>query len=388
MPTPPPASTRPRTGILRGSSEARCPVDAVAELAQQIGRSPAALRVVYCSPDYDPALLAAALTAHFADAPLLGCTTAGEIGPAGYLANPGLSGVSLPAEDFQVDVQHLRGLRELDLPSLAALASTLAETHRARGGAGRSFGLLLADGLSMREELLASAVHSRLGGLPLCGGSAGDGLRFQRTLLYVDGRFEQDAATVALIRTARPFEIFKRQHFDATPAKLVVTAADPARRVVHELDGEPAAVAYARAIGVAPDQLSPAHFSAHPVVVRVGGSDFVRSIQHRTADDSLVFYCAIDDGLVLSLATGRDLAADLRAQADQLSERLGTIELTLGFDCILRRLESKQRGLVPAVDAELRRLALCGFATYGEQVGAMHVNQTLTGVAIGAAAAP
>lgn len=124
-------------------------------------------------------------------------------------------------------------------------------------------------------------------------------------------------------------------------------------------------------------------FSTHPVVVRVGGKDYVRSIQRCGEDGSLTFFCAIDEGIVLTLAESRDMVANLEAEVDRLEGRLGELDLTLGFDCVLRRLESRQRALTAGVDSQLQRLRACGFATYGEQFGPMHVNQTLTGVAIG-----
>ena len=42
-----------------------------------------------------------------------------------------------------------------------------------------------------------------------------------------------------------------------------------------------------------------------------------------------------------------------------------------------------QRGLVGSVEAVLRDYNVVGFSTYGEQYLGVHVNQTLTGVAIG-----
>ena len=53
---------------------------------------------------------------------------------------------------------------------------------------------------------------------------------------------------------------------------MVVTEADPERRLVREINAEPAAREYARLVGKDPDQLSPFTFAAHPVVVRSAAS--------------------------------------------------------------------------------------------------------------------
>ena len=55
----------------------------------------------------------------------------------------------------------------------------------------------------------------------------------------------------------------------------------------------------------------------------------------------------------------------------------------LAFDCILRRLEITQDGLKEKVSDVLRRNNTVGFSTYGEQFCGVHVNQTLTGIALG-----
>ena len=45
-------------------------------------------------------------------------------------------------------------------------------------------------------------------------------------------------------------------------------------------------------------------------------------------------------------------------------------------------MEAQEKQKTGAVSALLRRFGVVGFSTYGEQVNSMHVNQTMTGVAI------
>lgn len=65
--------------------------------------------------------------------------------------------------------------------------------------------------------------------------------------------------------------------------------------------------------------------------------------------------------------------------------QIGAPALTLGCDCILRRLEIVQSGLNERVSELMIENNVVGFATYGEQFNGMHVNQTFTGVALGSA---
>ena len=242
---------------------------------------------------------------------------------------------------------------------------------------------MLIDGLSEREEVVTRVLQNALGNIPVVGGSAGDGLNFARTHVYVDGRFHGDAAVAVLISTARPFTIFKTQHFVPTNERLVVTEADAAHRVVREINGLPAAEEYARVIGADPRNLQPMRFAASPVVVLLDGGSYVRSIQSANPDGSLKFFCAIEEGLVLRVARGVDLVANLTEAFEQIRCEIGSPEIVLGCDCILRKLETFKNGLTHEVCGVFERNNAIGFSTYGEQYRGVHVNQTLTGVAIG-----
>ena len=74
---------------------------------------------------------------------------------------------------------------------------------------------------------------------------------------------------------------------------------------------------------------------------------------------------------------------NLSATFAEIREQIGPPALVLGCDCILRDLELDQRDIRGPISDILVQNNVVGFATYGEQYNAMHVNQTFTGVAIG-----
>jgi hypothetical protein len=117
------------------------------------------------------------------------------------------------------------------------------------------------------------------------------------------------------------------------------------------------------------------------VVVRVGGKHHVRAIQQVAENGDLVFFSAIDEGLVLTLAEPQDMVAHLARELARLSEG-GAPEAILACDCILRRVEAMEKQKTGEISAILRAHRVVGFSTYGEQMNSMHVNQTMTGVAI------
>jgi hypothetical protein len=373
-------------GLRRGGSADSDAWGAIRELHQQIGGRATAFVLVFCAATYDRAEMARALAHFFGDTPVFGCTTAGEITPFGYISG-GVSGIAFPSSEFTVAATLFEGLSRFD--TAATIEQTRAlidrlDTIGPRAPAVGRFALLLIDGMSVREEQLVSAVGNTLAGIPLLGGSAGDGLDFGTCHVIHRGRFVTDAAALLLVQTARRFSVFKTEHFVATDRKMVVTGADLDRRRVYEINGEPAALEYARLLGLSDQPLTPRIFAAHPVMVRVGGQYHVRAIQRVNPDNSLTFFCAIDEGLVLTLAESVDILENLHELFERLDREVGKPELVIGCDCVLRNLELEERQLKRAVSNLFVEHRMVGFCTYGEQYMSMHVNQTLTGIAIGA----
>ncbi|SDH32002.1 nitric oxide-sensing protein NosP [Propionivibrio dicarboxylicus] len=358
---------------------------AVAEFHAQVMQENVGCILFFCSSQYDLDVLAEEMNRRFAGIPVVGCTTAGEIGPAGYCSHS-LSGASFPSDSFSVVVGLLQDLKCFEFASAHAFLQTqLKRLEMANPAAtgDNSFAFMLIDGLSVREEAVASFLQTALGRIPLVGGSAGDDQRFSRTRIFHDGAFHSDCAALLLISTPFPFQPFKTQHFTRKDERLVVTEADPESRVVREINGLPAAREYARVIGVPLDDLKSFHFASSPVVVVIDGTDYVRSIQKVNPDGSLTFFCAIEEGLVLRVAQGIDLMNNLNAAFDSLSESLGPVQTVLTCDCILRNLEITQKGQKSRVGQVFQQHNAVGFSTYGEQYGGVHMNQTLTGIAIG-----
>jgi hypothetical protein len=378
-----------RLSVRQGATTRLDAEAAAADLHAQIHQDDASFTLFFCSPDYDLEKLGPALKECFGDTPIIGCTTAGEITPMGYLTGS-LTGVSVASPDFTAVVTRIEGVDEFEFADGEAAVETLLDRLARLGtvpDGSNTFGFLLVDGLCRREETVVGAIHRALGPIQLLGGSAADGVEFGSTSLYHDGRFRSNVALLTMIQTSHPFVVFKTQHFVGDEAKMVVTEANPSMRLVTEINGAPAAVEYARMVGLPVDTLDTMVFAAHPVTVSVGGETFVRSILSYNPDGSLTFACAIDEGIVLTVARGVDMVDNLRAAFDEVRSSVGPPALVLGCDCLFRAIEMDQKGLRDAIGSVMSDNNVVGFATYGEQFNAMHVNQTFTGVAIGGGAA-
>lgn len=359
---------------------------AVREFHAAVAQPGFELVIFFCSSEYDLDVLAAEMNRLFAGIQVVGCTTAGEIGPAGYCQHS-LSGVGFPKGSCVAVSGLLDRLSQFDIARGNEFAQALLQQLESRipqAGPDNSFAFMLIDGLSVREELVAHALQHALGKIPLFGGSAGDDMKFEKTCIYSDGRFLSDSAAVILVNTSLPFRTFKTQHFVSTDERLVVTEADPAKRIVKEINGLPAAAEYARLLGVNVNDLNSMSFAASPVVVMIDGTDYVRSIQKANADGGLTFFCAIEEGLVFRVAHGVGLVNNLEQTFDNIRAEIGQPQLVIGCDCILRNLEVSQNGLKDRIGEIFRCNNTIGFSTYGEQFQGVHINQTLTGIAIGA----
>jgi hypothetical protein len=365
-------------GLVR---RAQAPVwagDALDQLARGLGPGPFAEVLLFISPRADLAAVAAGAALRWPGVPVVGCTTAGEISADGY-AEGQIVAMGLPAADFAVEVVFVPDLTALPREALVAdLIRARQRLAEARPGWSGEFGFVMVDGLSLREDELASALAMGLGPVPLFGGSAGDGLRFGATFVLHQGRVHQNAAVLSFVRTACRVKVFSFDHLVPSDVRMVVTEADPLARVVRQINAEPAALAYARLLGKDAAQFT---FAAHPVVVRLGGQHHVRSIQRMLPNGDLVFFSAIDEGLVLRLAEPMNMARHLDEALTGLAAN-GAPAAVLACDCILRRIEAEEKQMYGELSRILQRHRVTGFSTYGEQCGPLHVNQTMTGVAL------
>ena len=317
--------------------------------------------------------------------PYAACSTAGELTPIG-LDQGQLVILLFPRQHFAIQPMRLTTTKDGRLEDIVSHVNSakkgFVEHHT---GHGTIFALCLMDGASFMEEAMTAAIHWGLEDVPVLGGSAGDELNFLETDLILNGEVLDDNGILMLVHTDLPVEIFKTENFVPSSQKLVVTRSDPDHRIVHELNAAPAALAYAEVIGADLESLTPQSFASHPLVMRVGGEYYCRSIQKVNDDNSLSFFCAIDDGIVLTVAEQTGMARTTKEALDGIRDRLGEIDFVLGFDCVLRQIDARNRQVTHRISEIYRDFKVLGFNTYGEQYRSLHLNQTLTGVAFGTA---
>lgn len=358
---------------------------AASDLKEQLSSSEISFIIFFCSAEYPLPELAEAINAAFPTTEVVGCTTAGEITPSGY-GQGCITAIGFEQKGFAIEAASIECLDDFSLTDAQMLVDQLisgCRHHEIAPIKGNTFAVTLLDGLSIQEENVLVTLNSALGSIPSFGGSAGDDIHLAKTHVFYNGAFHTGAAVVMLVNTIYDFEVFTTHHMNELDEKLVVTKADAEGRCVYELNAEPAAIEYARAINVPVEQLNHEVFALNPIAVKLGDEFFVRSIQQVNEDLSLKFYCAVENGIVLTIMQPGDMASDLLAKLDIIQSKIGKPQLILGCDCFLRRLETELSGQSESISTLLRENCVIGFNTYGEQFEGMHINQTFTGVAIG-----
>lgn len=369
---PGPHASRPVVATARGD----CTTVASA-LEQAFSGCDPALVLLFSADGPLVAPLSAQLSARFGHAcTVLGCSSAGGFAFDGY-DDDSVIAIAFPAAHFRAEAVWLSRLRQhMALDWMTALRD-LSERFRAVPDETR-FGLMLIDGMSGREELVTATVDATLPEILVLGGSAGDGLRFERTHLALNGETRPESALFCMIATDFAVEEVIFNHFVPIGQRMVVTEADPDTRVICEINDEPAAGEYARLIGVEEADLCPRSFAENPLLQSSGRRHFVRAISGVTADGGLTLMSSVDTGTILTIGRPESLTKGLQHRMEQL----GPAELILGFDCILRRIAVEQAGEEQTVGQLCRDYRVAGFNTYGEQHGGIHVNQTFVGLAI------
>lgn len=362
-----------------GCSNVADPRHAVHCAAADLTLQNACFIIAFIPNRFDIDTIVDAMADRLAGLPVFGCTTAGQITTEGYEADT-LMLLAFPRSHFRCASMLVEDLRPLNATSVASRAQRFVEQFQHSAHWNR-LAVIFTDGLSKQEDLLVSTLESVLVDLPIFGGSAGDGLRFQQTFVLHEGRAHTNAAVLLLIETDLEFQGLGFDHFLPGGAQLIITEADPDERLVYEINGAPAALEYARLVGCDVNALSPEVFAENPLLLQHNSVHYVRAINNATEGHALCFLAAIDDGLIMTLGQGREILQTLESGLT-LQDRLGrSPDFVLGFDCVLRKLEIAQKDLLSDVSEILRRHRVFGFNTYGEQQSGVHMNQTFVGVA-------
>jgi hypothetical protein len=364
----------------------------IAAARDALGRSRPELLLVFASFGYNLPELLDGVHSVSGTVPVIGCSTAGEIGPGPALA----SGVVIVAlgGDFAVTTARATGLHDGPRSVGEAVARGLLPLPDTR----YRIALLLTDALAGDQQEMIRGVYGVLGAaVPLIGGGAGDDFGMVTSRQFHRSDVLQDSVVAALIGSDALIGLSIRHGWHREGRAMVVTGSAGNR--VDTLDDQPALDVYLRRHrapeGMDADREAFADFAlTRPLAITRRGDVAVRHVLGADpVSRSLMCAGGVPKGAAAWLATG-DVASTLAAAdtacADAVEQLGGVPPLALlVFDCAGRRAVLGDEGVL----AERRHLVahagaapLAGFYTYGEIARAHGVNgfhnQTIVAVAL------
>jgi hypothetical protein len=378
-------------GIRMAATRERDPAAALADIARQLQSTDAALTYLFCASRYCKHEVERGLRKYPNLGLVVGCSSEGEFSHLGYL-NDSMCAVTLPRRLFSVAVAPIENVTDFRLQDASHIVNELRGSMGSRLGRAtpsNMLAILLANGQAQNEERLCAALGAELSGIPLVGGTAGDNwirdqdVRKLNSRVLVNGHFRNDCAVIALIHSKLKFKTFLHSHYKPTKRRGVVTAMSSDHRTVSEIDGRPATEAYAALCGLQQRDPSLSDFSRWPAVVKIGGQAFPRGPMDATPSGGMRFACAMDEGVVFSIAEPGDMAEMLKGFFDEIRTQMGMPSLILGFNCAARQVEMDQLGIREQIAELMRNNNVLGFSTLGEQYNTIHVNNSFTCVAFG-----
>jgi hypothetical protein len=196
------------------------------------------LLLAFAAITHDPATVLAGVQAGAPGVPVIGCSTHGEIAPAGP-ADGSVTVAAIGGPGFQVSTAVATKVsgrqREAGAQVAASVAAVAELPHKAL--------LLLTDGLVREQEEILRGCYGVLGAsIPLFGGAASDAWRMSGVFLLGGGQVHRDAVVAATIASEAPISVSVRHGWHAVGRPMIVTSSANGR--VYTLDDRPALDVY------------------------------------------------------------------------------------------------------------------------------------------------
>ncbi len=340
--------------------------------------------VYFFSVDFSQKELHKQILKRFPKVKCVGASMIGGWSPSGPLEK-GITMMSLSSEEIEdVFISFQEGVKEN--PKKAG--QNLFKDIKTQIGSDlitpdKYIGIILVDGLALGEAVLKELTSAKHFTMPIVGGAAADDLEFKNTYVAYNGKQSNNAAALMVLKMKIPFYFNHYVHYVPTQEEFIVTLAEPDKRIIWEINNEPAAKFYANKLGLnSAEDINITHFSKNPLGVVIGGAVYTRSPNQVVDGKGLHFYCYIEAGTKMNLLKQSNIIKNANEALRDAKNYLGEIKGALLFNCVLRYLEMKEDHKLSDFAKVYSDFPFIGFNTYGEELFTHH-NQTLTALFIG-----
>ena len=372
-------ATKFGTAIAKGKDGLKIGQEVAKKAMDKAGAKGVSLSVIFASSAYDYQAVVKGVREVTNNAPLIGCSTAGEF------TEEKVEKESVACAVISTDTHKFfpgmgKGLKEDELKALKDASSKFPSNVE---GYPYLSAILLVDGLAGKGEESVLAALDALGpNVKFSGGAAGDDLKFKQTAVFTNDEVASNAASLTLVASRTPVAIgVKHGHSPISPP-LTITKAEG--NVVYEIDGKPAFEVWkeytrenAKTIGIDVDKMSQAEavqtfFTRYEAGLLTGTEYKIRWLGGTTTTDGpITFPCTMSEGMVVRVMespkqaqiSSAKKAAEIALQAAKGAKLAGAIV----FDCVCRAVILGD-DFSKAVNEikNMLKVPLVGFETYGE----------------------
>jgi len=382
--------------------------EAASEALKKVGSEYFSVALVYSAYEHNPKDVVAGVSSVL-PTPWLGCTTSGEITPAGLfddsivvavINSPKIKfGVGVGTNVCEDDVSAGKAAINMALESLAAKGKTLKE--------GENY--ILMHGSVGGEEGIIRGIQEVVGNIPVVGGTAGNALTDNPPYVFANGKAYTDAVVLGLMASEVITVIDSGHGWRSTGSVgLVTKAAPPEERKktlwhkVYTIDNRPAAEWYAEQVSkLKGTEVSVETLKQYYPFVTFGGTSgiggtgypcgvkdpqgriWTRDVHSVEEDGSLTFWSYIPEGTAIEVLEGtpETMLEQSEAAAKELFKKYGKFKPVIMFDfnCVGRKIYLAKVGKLEEEYNIIRKYAkgvpIVGFYTHGEQACYSGLNQ-------------
>lgn len=300
---------------------------------------------------------------------IVACSTAGTIAGV-HVHDDTIAATAIALDDGRIEVATVRVSDEADSAGLGALLAKKLPVE------GLVHVMVLSEGMRVNGSALVKGLAANLPPhVAVTGGLSGDGPRFERTAVCVDGPDPSEQVVAIAFYGAR-LEVGYGSLGGWDPFGPERRVTRSAGNVLYELDGEPALDLYKRYLGPHAAEL-PGSALLFPLAIRAGDGDEQPIVRTIVAVDeeakSLTFVGDVPTGfrarLMRTNFTGLVDGASAAATASVEAIGKGRTQLAVLISCVGRRTILKQRTEeeLEAVEEVLGGApVMTGFYSYGE----------------------
>ncbi len=347
--------------------------EACQQAIAQVGAD-ASLILVFSSVAYDQEKILKGVRSVSGKAPLVGCSTGGEITNGGASTKSvAVMGLKLKGVDWVTGVGKGANKDSFSAGKEAALMV------RKKAKSPISLFMVFSDGLAENGAATVRGIQSVVGdNFPIIGGSAGDDFLFVRTYEYLDDEVMSNCVIGVGFSGDFSFGVGVKHGWEPVGLPMKVTKSEGGKLI--EVDRKPALSIYEEYFGKDAEELTKEPIAkmayTYPLGMRVEGSSEYLIRDAVIADKKGEITCAaeIPEGSEIRLMLGdpeKAIQSAREAAENALKQLKGkNPKVIFVFDCIARSklLGNRRNEEIEAIQAVLGKdVPLIGFYTYGEK---------------------